>query len=305
MSKMKIWQKQQLSVLSRKEIKNLLLNKYYSIYLNNYSLTGDIDYQQKDYVLKQFWAVGAIACFKLEGTENSTNHPQGLAVFTPFVPSLFNIYDWPTKVSLVNTRGVRFIPSRLMEVDKDVVIGFAQRNKKSVGYIVNYYIERMTDVLMVIKVNLKTHKMPWLIISTPEDEEKMNTLFRKLEEDDPKLFVDSDSADKFKALVSGSPYIIDKLYSYYGALENELREFLGFGNLGVSEKKEHLINEEVKANNAIIEANKNCLLDSMKEFFERVRDVLGININVEVNEPKVEEYEDENEEEEEEVEQNV
>ena len=306
MPKSKIFQKEfaNLTLYTRKQLKNILMNQYYNLFMNSYEFEGDIDYQQKDYILKRLWAEGSIACFKLSGSEGSYSHPQGLAVFVPFVPGYWNIYDWPTKVSLVNTRGVRFIPSGLLEVDKDVVIGYVQRNKKSVSLIVESYIDRIVDVLMVIKTNLKTAKMPWLVISTPEDQQKIKTLFDNLDSDEPQLFTDSDSADKFKALVSGAPYIIDKLYQYVGCLINELREFLGFGNVGVAEKKEHLINEEVKANNAIIEANKECLLDPMKEFFERVGDVLNINIVMKFKTPESVSYEDEDMEEEEEVQEN-
>lgn len=302
MPKSKIFQREFSSgaLVSRKQIKNMLMNKYYSIYMNNYKI-GGMDYQQKDYFLKRYWAEGSIACFKLEGSKGALLRPEGLGVFCPFVAGYWNIYDFPTKVSLVNTRGVKFIPVGLQEVDKDVVIGYAQRNRKPVVLIVENYVDRMTDVLMVINTNLKSHKMPWLVAVNPEDEAKMKTLFDKLDNDDPQLFIDSDSADKMKALISGAPFIIDKLWGYYQALENELREFLGFGNIGVNEKKEHLINSEVEANNAIIEANKACLLDTIKEFFERIKDVLGITYTIEMNEPEIK-FEDESEEDEEDTE---
>lgn len=300
MPKSKIFQREfsNLSLLSRRQIKSVLENKYFNLYMNNYEFEGDLDYQQKEYILLQFWSIGQIACFKLDGSEGSKSHPNGLGVFCPFAPGWWNIYNWPTKVSLIRTRGyANFIPTGLQEVDKDVVIGYAMRNRKPICAIVESYIERIVDVLMVIRTNLKTHKMPWLIVSDPEDQEKLRSLFQKLNDDDPELYIDSDSKDSMEALVSGAPYIIDKLYQYAQCLENELREFFGFGNLGVGEKKEHLINSEVEANNAVIEANKNCLLDTIKEFFERANNVFGFNYGIKIKEPKVEkEYIEEDEE---------
>ena len=297
MSKSKIFLRDQnnRSVITRTSLKNVLFNKYYSLYLNNYEFEGDIDYQQKEYILKRFWGDGRIACFKLKELEGSKAHPQGVLVFCPFAPGYWNIYDYPVKVNLINTRGVRFIPTGLQVVDEDVVIGFAQRNKKPIMEIVNNYLERMVDVLMVIRMNLKTHKMPWLIGGTPEEHAKLKTLFDKLETDDTELFIDSEDIDKFKALVSGAPYIIDKLSNYYCAIENELREFLGFQNLGVGEKKEHLITSEVQANNSLVEANQDCLLDTMKEFFERIKDLFGIDIKVSVKQSSILPYEEESE----------
>lgn len=284
MPKSKIFQRenQNLSLLSRTQLKNVLANKYFNIYMNNYEFGGDLDYQQKEYILLQMWSIGQIACFKLGGSEGSKDHPNGLGVFCPFAPGYWNIYNWPTKVSLVNTRGVKFIPVGLKEVDKDVVIGYAMRNRKPVSLIVESYIERIVDVLMVIRTNLRVHKMPWLIVGTPEDQQKLKMLFESLKNDEPELFTDSDSSDKFKALVSGAPYIIDKLYQYAESLENELLEFLGFNNIGVGEKKEHLITAEVSANNGVIEANANCLVDTLKEFFERCNNVFGFDYSIEI-----------------------
>ena len=284
MAKSKIFQREfnNLNLLSRNQIRSVLSNKYFNIYMNNYVFGGDLDYQQKEYILLQAWSIGQVACFKLAGSEGSKDHPQGLGVFCPFAPGYWNIYNWPTKVSLVNTRGVKFIPAGLKEVDKEVVIGYAMRNRKPVRMIVESYVERITDVLMVIRTNLKTHKMPWLVIGTPEDQQKLKTLFESLNDDEPTLYVDSDSSDKFKALVSGAPYIIDKLYQYAESLENELLEFLGFNNIGVGEKKEHLITAEVSANNGVIEANANSLVDCLKEFFERCNNVFGFNYSIDI-----------------------
>lgn len=286
----------------QERLRTILRNKYYNIYLNNFDFEGEIDYQQKEYVLKRFWCDGRIACFKI-GEAVNKQHPQGLAVFCPFAPGYWNIYDYPVKVNLINTRGVKFIPVGLQEVDKDVVIGYAQRNKKPIVAIVDSYIDRMVEVLMTINTNLTAHKMPWLVVGAEEEQTKLSTLLDKVKNNDPELFIDAFDTDKLKVLLTGAPYIIDKLYNYYCAIENELREFLGFQNIGVSEKKEHLIGEEVRANNALVEANKDCILDSMKEFFERIRDVLGIEIRVSVKKNNEPTYEDEDTQEEQEVQQ--
>ena len=289
----------------RESLRTYLLNKYFNLYMNNYEFEGDIDYQQKEYILKRLWADGQIACFKLKGTEGTAAHPQGLLVFCPFAAGYWNIYDYPVKVNLINTRGVRFIPAGLQEVDKDVVIGYAQRNRKSIFSVVDLYVKRMVNVLMVIDTNLKAHKMPWLIAGTEEEKNKLQFLAKALENDEPELFAEMEDVDKLKALVSGAPYIIDKLYNYYGALENELREYLGFQNVGISEKKEHLIGEEVRANNDLIEANKECLLNVVQEFFDRVREVFNIEITIKVRKNESSEYDEEGDEEEMEVEENV
>ena len=271
---------QNSSAYTRAEIKNIIINKYYNLYLNAYEFDGDINYQAKEYILLRLWADGQVCAFNIKELESPLIPGSERVLFAPFAPGYWNIYNWPTKVSIINTRGVKYFPVGLQEVDKDVVIGYAQRNKKSIFSFVDHYAERMTDVLMTIRTNLKAHKMPWLIGGTPEAQAKLKALFEKLDNDDPDLFIDSEDIDKFKALVSGAPFIIDKLFNYYQCLENELREFFGFQNLGVGEKKEHLITSEVDSNNGAIEAYRDCLLDTLKEFFERVNNLFNVSINI-------------------------
>ena len=58
-----------------------------------------------------------------------------------------------------------------------------------------------------------------------------------------------------------------------------MREYLGFNNLGVQEKKEHLVNIEVEANNEVTESSSATFLDCMNEFADKVGKVLDYNIN--------------------------
>lgn len=301
MSSSIIRQSKKDSASIRRGIKHYYANKYYNLYMNNFKFSENLDYQQKEYILKQFWANGTIACFKLEGTEGSTLHPQGLLVFTPYAPNGWNIYDFPIAIRLINTKGVPFIPTKDMELDKEAVIGWAQRNHKSVKEFIDIKVDMIADIEMVIRCNLNTHKMPWLFASTPEMEKKMKVIAENLRSDDPELFVSGDEAEMMKALVSGAPYIIDKLYNYKKSIEDEIREFLGLDSLGVNEKKEHLITSEVEVNDDIVEASENCFLECLKEFFGRINKVLGINIQVDINKDKEESlYEGDEETEEEE-----
>ena len=133
--------------------------------------------------------------------------------------------------------------------------------------------------------------MPYLIVVDPLSEKKMKALYDKIKDDDPELFIESDEANNFKALVSGAPFILDKLYNLKQAKENELREFLGLDNMGLNEKKEHLITSELESNDNITEASEGCLIDSMNEFFERFEKLTGIHIRAHINKVETEEEE--------------
>ena len=84
-------------------------------------------------------------------------------------------------------------------------------------------------------------------------------------------------------------------------IENEIREFLGLDNVGVGEKKEHLISDEVESNNQVVETSKDALIDCLKEFTRRIKEVLGMTIEVKINkteEPNQEEDDEDDSEDE-------
>ena len=268
--------------------------KYYSLFLNRFKFKG-IDYQQADFIMRKMWTDGTICCFKIPETIGSTEHPQGQLVFVSYAPNGWNIYDFPISVEYINPKGVKFIPSGSHVIDKECVIGWCQRNKYSAKAMVDYYIKKIVNVEMTIDLNLNAHKMPFVIGCSPEDSKKLQEVMNLLRNNNPDLFVDVEDVDRLKALVSGAPYILDKLYDLKQALENELKEYLGLNNLGSSQKKEHLITSEVNVNNEIIEEHRGNFLDCMEEFFERIKKVLKVDdVGIELNEEvKYNEYEEE------------
>ena len=283
------------AVITRQSLRNYYTLKYFNLFMNAYKFTN-LDYQQKDFLLRKMWAVGRLACFRLASP--TEKHPQGEIVFCPFATATLNIYDYPVKVSLIKLKNVSFIPTKLQEVDKDVVIGYAQRNKHSVWEMVMPLVEKIVDVEMTLRTALKSQKTPWLVAYTPENEEQKNIIKNNLDSDEPYLFLESDDVNQYKALVSGANYNCDKLYNLKQCYENEIKEYLGINNLGVNEKKEHLIGDEINVNQEIVESHGECFLDCLKEFCERIRDVLGYEVQVELNKPDSIEYNEDVEDEE-------
>lgn len=280
------------ALITRSTIKSYYLLKYYNLFLNGYKFTG-LDYQQKDFLLRKMWALGRIACFRLSNA--TPKHPQGEIVFCPFATATLNIYDYPVEVSLIKLKNVSFIPTSLQRVDEDVVIGYAQRNKHSVMEMVLPLIEKIVDVEMTLRTSLKSQKTPWLVGYSPETEQQRQIIKENLESDEPYLFLEMEDINQFKAIVSGANYNCDKLYNLKQCYENEIKEYLGINNLGVNEKKEHLIGDEINVNQEIVESHGECFLDCLKEFCERIKEVLGYEVTVELNKPDSIEYKEEDE----------
>lgn len=275
------------SIVTRESLVSYYILKYFNLFMNSYKFTG-LDYQQKDFLLRKMWAMGRIACFKLP--YETKEHPQGELVFCPYAVSQLNIYDFPVEVSLIKLKNVKFIPTKRLKVDKEVVLGYAQRNKHSVLEMVLPLINKVVDAEMVLRTALKSQKTPWLVGYSPENEEQRQTIKNNLDSDEPYLFLEIEDINQFKAIVSGANYNCDKLYNLKQCYENEIKEYLGINNLGVNEKKEHLIGDEINVNQEIVESHGECFLDCLKEFCERIKEVLNYEVSVELNKPDSIEY---------------
>ena len=300
-------------------------NKYFGLFLNAYKF-DNLTRSQRRYLLKKLWQNGTCCAFVLEGTKQDpslkalltnkskdtialgNDNPNGLLIFTPYATMQYNIEDEPSVVNIVNIRGAQFLPTSPQKVNKDVVICWAHSSHAPIRSLVMFYIEKIVDVENTINMNLFVHKLPRLVVCSPEDRARVEDLMEEIERGEKKLFLDAQDVQSIKnVLESGSntSYIIDKLYQYKQNLENELLTFLGINNLAL-EKKERLITDEANSNNQLINDCSECFLDTLKEFCENVSTILGYPISVEAtSSPATNEYEEEEEDPNEEEEENA
>lgn len=277
--------KRQSTAQIREAFKNHYINKFFNIWMNKFKFEG-LNYQQIDYIMRKFWSEGTIACTRPVGIPNNLgiDMKEDSIIFTPWVMNgLYNIYDFPTEARCINTRAVNFVNPNPLEIDSGIVIGYIQRNKKGVYSSIETKVNELVDIEMILRISLKSSKMPWLFTTTPENKTAVEKLAKDFESDDPTLFTTLEEAEKGKGFSSGSPYISDKLEQMRQKVEDDIMTFLGKKNVGIAEKKEHLIVGEVEANNQIIEEADDEFLDLIQEFFGRVKDVFGYDVSVSLN----------------------
>ena len=272
-------------------------NKYFGLFLNRYRFTK-LSKNDNRFLFKKYWQNGTIAASIVEGSKSlpsmkqllsnsspSTINPQddngqGILLLTPYATSKYNIDDEPSIVSLVNTRGATFVPREPQRVNIDVVIGWAHSSHAPIRSLVLYYINKIVDVENTINMNLFVHKLPRLVVCSPEDKARVEDLMERIEAGEKKLFLEAQDVQAIKnVLESGSntSYIIDKLYQYKQNLENELSTFLGFNNIPV-EKAERLITAEADSNNDLIQECGDCFISCLEDFKEEVKQVLGYDL---------------------------
>ena len=266
--------------------KTMLTNKYFNYFMDSYIINGPAP-EANDYIMKQFWAVGTVASFPIKHTDEIG--------FAPYATQKYNMYDFPEVVQIINKKQLPFFPVGNQVVKKDVVIGWIQSNHKSINDIVNYYIDRLVTVEMVINTNLQVSKLPWLIGVTPTDIQKAQDIVDRILNDEPVIFADVDDLNMIKSVVTNTPYIIDKLYMYKTSIENELLTCLGLDNVISQRGAERLIVDQVNANNAVINANQESFLRHLQVFVDEINEAFGVSFSVEATHKPVESVYDEGE----------
>ena len=149
------------------------------------------------------------------------------------------------------------------------------------------------------RVARKAQSQPWFIGFSPEDYSLAKNLQEQLENDDPYLFAPVNDPNSLKGITSGAPYIVDKFEQDRQKIENDILTMLGVNNVGIGEKKEHLIVDEVNANNEDIEQQSISYKSEIEDGFERLNKIFGLSIQVidmneefKENEDEIDEKED-------------
>ena len=303
---------------SDKKIKDRIrffyVEKFFNKWMSKYEFP-ELNYQQKHYIMKKFWSVGNVACSNVASADKllaglmasgEVDMKENQIIFTPWAfANRYNIYDFPTHATLINTRGVKFITPRVLEIDKEVVIIYAQKNHKSVWSSIEVKVEEIVDLEMKKRTALKAQSQAWFFAFSPEDFKIAKALQESLDNDDPYMFGAFNDPDRIKGIQSGAPYIVDKIQQQIDGRVNEVLTMLGVNNIGIDEKKEHLVVDEINANNEDIEQQSISFKSEIEDGFERVEKVLRFKVHVvDMNEmfkeaeDEVDEEEDPNDEEE-------
>lgn len=133
---------------------------------------------------------------------------------------------------------------------------------------------------MVLNTNLNLQKMPFLIAVSETDRDALQDIVERILNNEVVIFADLEDLQKIQAVITQTPYIIDKLAQYKNSLENELLSFLGIDNAGSNEKKERLIVDEVNAANDMINAYGNSIEEEINKWLGQIKSVLARDITI-------------------------
>ena len=274
-------------------------NFFFGIFLNNFKFP-ELTRSQTRFLLKKLWSKGSVCAYVDPDTKpdpsmkqlltNSSSktialgndNENGLLILCDYSSSFFNIEDEPSVVYYVRNRGATFIPATPQVVNKDCVIIYAHSTHASIKSLMYFFIDKIVDVEQTININLFSHKMPRLIVCSPEDKVRVQDLMERIEKGEKALYLDANDVNAIKNVLGsgeGGAYIIDKLKQYEQTLINEALTFLGTNNVPI-EKAERLITSEANSNNELIKQCGDCFLDCIKDSCEDVTNILGFPLSV-------------------------
>ena len=263
----------------RNQIKRSYDNKYYNLFLNTFKFEPEdnISEEEKKFLLKQLWCDGTIAITK--------NQFVDMLVYTPYRIMDYNLYEYPETVRLVNLHMSPLVnANKNYIINKDCVLMWILNSKQSIRSLVDPFIDRIVSVEMIINTNLIAHKLPLLMTISEQDADKARDIINRLLEDEPVLFTDVKDLTNLQAFVSGTPYIIDKLYAYKNSLEAELQTLLGIdNNMSNDTRLEYLTVDQVNSSNILTNNMLKGMLDNMNAAFKKVDELFNINIEVKSN----------------------
>ena len=268
------------------------INKFYNIWMSKFKWSGldaEIKDQQENFIMRKFWSDGTVAGRKVPGLD--------VMAYMPYAGMEYDMYDFPSKVTLVNLRGVSqvLVPQTPQVVGKDVVIGWCQPNHKPIEAVVRYYVDRMVQVDMVINTNLNLMKMPFLIGVNEIDKDKMKNIVDRILANEVVIFASLEELNKVQALATQTPYIVDKLVAHKRGLEQALMTYMGVDNNGSENLEQtHVSVDAVNANNDVINDYGYAIESEIKKWIEQMNRVFGRNISIEATSKPVSSVKEDN-----------
>lgn len=296
-NKSKFW-KRRRKIIS-KDINKLIAltvdtynNKYYNLWMSKFEWKGldeDLKEQEENYIMRKLWYDGTVAIRNIKNTN--------MIAIAPWELQNYNYLGFPETINLINERGASktIIPSKTLIVNKDVALLFCTPSQKPIKAVVDYYVDRITQAVVLINNNLCLQNMPFVINCTEEDQKRLSDIVDRILNNELVITTASSDINKLQALITQVPFLIDKLQAYIVSMENELLTILGVDNSGVQAKKAQMLVDEVNANNDVINDYGNSIIDELTKWLDRANKVLNRNITIEAKSKPVDttkDYED-------------
>ena len=250
------------------------LDRFYNQFQSKYEVSGEcITDESLDYMMRRFWSDGTCALYRIPNTD--------MLGVAQFAPVLYNIWDKPDTLQLVNRREASkmLIPTKTLMNKKDVVIAKIRPDGKPLYPLAKYYANKLSSIDKAIECNLLAVRTPWILLADASNIKRINEFMRRYIADDICLTLNPDDVNSIQVLQTTANYIIDKLEVEKTQTLHEALDELGFDNC--AETGNRAIVAEVSINSAATQDINDMYNQCLKQLEDNVKKVLGLTIHFE------------------------
>lgn len=186
-----------------------------------------------------------------------------------------NVYNEPLAFQAFSTGYSKFY-----DADKCVLI---KNNymEKSTDSTILLFAERLAKLELTMEVNINAQKTPILIRCDDKTKLTLEAVYNQYVGDKPVIFGTKSLQEKpLETLVTGAPFVAEKLREEKRAVWNEALEFLGINTNPADKKKERLIVDEVESNNEQIDIQAATMLLCRQNACEAINKMFGLNVSI-------------------------
>ena len=250
------------------------LDRFYNQFQSKYEVSGEcITDESLDYMMRRFWSDGTCALYRIPNTD--------MLGVAQFAPVLYNIWDKPDTLQLVNRREASkmLIPTKTLMNKKDVVIAKIRPDGKPLYPLAKYYANKLSSIDKAIECNMLAVRTPWILLADASNIKRINEFMRRYISDDICLTLNPDDVNSIQVLQTTANYIIDKLEVEKTQTLHEALDELGFDNC--AETGNRAIVAEVSINSAATQDINDMYNQCLKQMEDNVKKVLGLTIHFE------------------------
>ena len=250
------------------------LDRFYNQFQSKYEVSGDcITDESLDYMMRRFWSDGTCALYRIPNTD--------MLGVAQFAPVLYNIWDKPDTLQLVNRREASkmLIPTKTLMNKKDVVIAKIRPDGKPLYPLAKYYANKLSSIDKAIECNMLAVRTPWILLADASNIKRINDFMRRYISDEICLTLNPDDVNSIQVLQTTANYIIDKLEVEKTQTLHEALDELGFDNC--AETGNRAIVAEVSINSAATQDINDMYNQCLKQMEDNVKKVLGLTIHFE------------------------
>lgn len=189
----------------------------------------------------------------------------------------YNVLGDPTSITVF---GFGF--SKQISLDKAVRV-INNDSLVATDYFIRYFCDKLATIEKTIEKNLNQQRNPYLVRTDKDSEFSVKAALKKVENDEPAIFV-----DKQLAMGNDSGFLKEDIWKDFRSLDynllkkeyqKELYEYLGLNSSNNQEGGQNY--DQTNVNNSLIEMHLDTMYKCRKQAAEEINAMFGTNIEVE------------------------